>query len=286
MQILYCNVGEMKYYNGIKDDSSPQGGGAYNKNNVGHEANNFTNHNGIFYGFVQSPKNSIKIERLECSPKDDHADDVLVVWIVKKKWIVGYYKNARVYRKLQFTPAEIAAEREHGDYNITTDYAVLIPEQDRNKLINYTSRINIWYGDEATNKEVFEYIEKYDSDRISLLRQIDDFEKPLIGTEREAIVKIRENQSQFRKRMLERYKCKCCLCGVSMDSLLIASHIKPWSRSDDNEKLSADNGLLLCPNHDKLFDLGYISFDDDGNILISNLVDKNTTVFMNINYEM
>ena len=54
-----------------------------------------------------------------------------------------------------------------------------------------------------------------------------------------------------------------------MNELLVASHIKPWSISDANEKLDIHNGLLMCPNHDKLFDRGYISFDDTGRILIS-----------------
>ena len=47
-----------------------------------------------------------------------------------------------------------------------------------------------------------------------------------------------------------------------------------------------NNGLLLCPNHDALFDKGYISFDDDGTILISDSLDEATRVFLNINETM
>ena len=57
--------------------------------------------------------------------------------------------------------------------------------------------------------------------------------------------------------MLKKYHSKCCLCGVDDDALLVASHIKPWAKSDEHEKLDLDNGLLLCPNHDKLFDLAF-----------------------------
>ena len=62
---------------------------------------------------------------------------------------------------------------------------------------------------------------------------------------------------------------KCCLCGLANKEVLIASHIKPWRDSDKNDKLNEYNGLLLCPNHDKVFDIGLISFNDAGEILIS-----------------
>ena len=67
--------------------------------------------------------------------------------------------------------------------------------------------------------------------------------------------------------------------------MLIASHIKPWSVSKPKEKLNTDNGFLLCPNHDKLFDKGYISFDDDGSILISNKIDDENKKLLNISQE-
>ena len=54
---------------------------------------------------------------------------------------------------------------------------------------------------------------------------------------------------------------------------LIASHIKPWAVSDDIERLDPNNGLLLLANIDKAFDLGYISFNDKGKIMISNFLD-------------
>ena len=76
------------------------------------------------------------------------------------------------------------------------------------------------------------------------------------------------------------------MCNVSSNELLIASHIKPWSASNKYEKLDEDNGLLLYPNHDALFDSGYISFDDNGRILISNSLSKNEYIFMNVNINM
>ncbi len=103
--------------------------------------------------------------------------------------------------------------------------------------------------------------------------------------ERKQIVKVRVNQNTFRQQLTRRYK-HCCLCGVANISLLIASHIKPWADSNAKEKLDVNNGLILCPNHDKLFDNGYITFDDNGKIIISDELDKNDRIFMNVNNNM
>ena len=108
---------------------------------------------------------------------------------------------------------------------------------------------------------------------------------PILGESREAVVKIRVNQGIFRDILLKRYG-GCCLCGVSNPSLLNASHIKPWKDSLPEEKLDIDNGLLLCPNHDRLFDKGFISFEDNGIIKISEQLDQNDRVFTNVNPNM
>ena len=105
------------------------------------------------------------------------------------------------------------------------------------------------------------------------------------GKSKEAIVKVRVNQGIFRDRLLSRYS-KCCLCNVNNPQLLIASHIKPWSECEDSEKLLVDNGFLLCPNHDSLFDKGLISFNDDGTIIISDKLDETNRLFMNVNIDM
>lgn len=105
------------------------------------------------------------------------------------------------------------------------------------------------------------------------------------GASQKAIVNVRVNQDIFRNYLLKRYK-RCCLCGVENPTLLIASHIKPWAESEPKEKLDVDNGFLMCPNHDKLFDKGYITFDDDGKIIISGILTENDKVFLNIDSRM
>lgn len=101
------------------------------------------------------------------------------------------------------------------------------------------------------------------------------------GKERFSYIKARVNQNVFRERLLKRYS-NCCLCKVSNPDFLIASHIKPWAVSEVNEKLDCDNGLLLCPNHDALFDSGYISFKDDGTIMLSDDLKQIDAMFMNV----
>lgn len=107
----------------------------------------------------------------------------------------------------------------------------------------------------------------------------------LQGEEREAIVKVRVNQGIFREELIKRYG-KCVLCGIKKKELLIASHIKPWKDSEPEEKVDVDNGFLFCPNHDKLFDNGLISFDDRGKIIISESLDEENRVYANVRQGM
>lgn len=107
----------------------------------------------------------------------------------------------------------------------------------------------------------------------------------LEGYEKETLIKTRVNQGFFRKSLLKQYG-KCCLCAIKNPLLLIASHIKPWVSSQPGEKLDPNNGLLLCPNHDRLFDSGLISFDDEGKIIISDQLEETDRVFSNVTTDM
>ena len=103
-------------------------------------------------------------------------------------------------------------------------------------------------------------------------------------TEKLAIIKSRIGQNNFKNRLVKKYK-KCFLCDIAIPELLIASHIKPWSESNSMERLDINNGLLLCCLHDKLFDLGFISFDDSGKIIISGQIDGALYKTLKINTE-
>lgn len=87
-------------------------------------------------------------------------------------------------------------------------------------------------------------------------------------TEKEAIIRARKGQGLFRNRLLTYWK-GCSITSCKLTDILIASHIKPWRNSNNMERLDMFNGLLLTPNYDKLFDLGFISFDNNGEIIFS-----------------
>lgn len=91
----------------------------------------------------------------------------------------------------------------------------------------------------------------------------------MTSTEREDIIKARRGQGKFR-RNLESIEDGCRITGVTDRRLLRASHIKPWRLCETNhERLDGNNGLLLTPTFDLLFDQGYISFRDGGSCIIS-----------------
>ena len=119
------------------------------------------------------------------------------------------------------------------------------------------------------------------------VKEIDDelYMLDLEGEDRDAIVRVRVNQGKFREALLRKYS-KCCLCGVDDPSFLRASHIKPWSESEPTEKVDVNNGLLLCPNHDELFDKGFISFDENGAIMISKELSNTNQMFLNVHNDM
>ena len=114
---------------------------------------------------------------------------------------------------------------------------------------------------------------------LSLKSDIDELEKCLASktdpekrTEIETLIKARLGQGIFRQNVLEQYP-NCPLTGLDVQSLLIASHIKPWSKCNNEERLDPSNGLMLAPNIDALFDSGLITFETDGTIKISPKID-------------
>jgi putative restriction endonuclease len=82
------------------------------------------------------------------------------------------------------------------------------------------------------------------------------------------LVKTRRNQSFFRESILSSYNSTCCLTGIDIPQLLIASHIIPWSEDEEN-RLNPQNGLCLNSLHDKAFDKGFISFDENYQVVVS-----------------
>ena len=96
-------------------------------------------------------------------------------------------------------------------------------------------------------------------------------DESLRPTERTALVQARLGQGTYRERLIALWQGRCSVTGYADSWVLIASHIKPWYRATNEERLDSRNGLLLTPNLDKVFDLGLITFDpaEKGRIVFS-----------------
>ncbi len=96
---------------------------------------------------------------------------------------------------------------------------------------------------------------------IEEVANIDTRDLPAEGIEREATVRVRVNQSFFRRRIVSAYEFRCCVTGLAVPELLVASHIVPWAQDAAN-RLNPRNGLCLNALHDRAFDRGLMIVDD------------------------
>lgn len=92
-------------------------------------------------------------------------------------------------------------------------------------------------------------------------------------TERTGLVTSRVGQGAFRKDIIHRWEYKCAVTGFGKLDILIASHILPWSEAENDQRLDVNNGILLSPTYDALFDRNLISFENNGKIILSNTID-------------
>jgi hypothetical protein len=93
-------------------------------------------------------------------------------------------------------------------------------------------------------------------------------------TERRTLIDARLGQGLFRARLLRRWDSRCAVTGCRVTPILRASHMRPWRNSNHDEQLNPANGLLLTANLDALFDRFLISFDGDGEMLISHRISE------------
>ncbi len=125
-------------------------------------------------------------------------------------------------------------------------------------VISYYCRIFIDYRSD---------ILKYESPE--LIREKMRIQKSSMSEgKKERLSAARIGQGEYRRKLLE--DCECCpFTLVNDERLLIASHIKPWVASNDQEKIDSKNGFALTPTYDKLFDQGYITFNSDFTVRVS-----------------
>ena len=103
----------------------------------------------------------------------------------------------------------------------------------------------------------------------------------IADTQREALIRARRGQGVFRDRVA-RIEMRCRITGVDNPTHLVASHCKPWRDATNDERLDGENGLLLTPSIDHLFDRGFIGFENDGRLIISPVAHQPSLLRMGI----
>jgi putative restriction endonuclease len=149
------------------------------------------------------------------------------------------------------------------------------PELKRKGIVGLgnTSKLDeeVW-NDFNADKENLAYqsellISKLTNTPIEIISNINLNDLP-IGRDREALVRVRVNQNFFRSAILSSYNLSCCITGLKIPELLVASHINPWA-TDKANRLNFSNGLCLNSIHDKAFDKGIITITPDYKVMIS-----------------
>jgi hypothetical protein len=103
-------------------------------------------------------------------------------------------------------------------------------------------------------------------------------------TEKQSLIQARRGQGIFRDNV-QRIEWQCRITKVNRPEHLIASHCKPWRNSTNAERLDGENGLLLTPTIDHLFDKGFISFEGNGKLIISPVAHRPSLIKMSIDVD-
>ena len=173
----------------------------------------------------------------------------------------------------QIKPPRIYGKSENKDeYNLIRELS--IPN------ITYISILKL---EDKKSKEIIFYFKLFSDYKYFGTKQHPNIEKNEIleiekiaeNTNKVIKKQARIGQGKYRQAVLKEAPF-CPITMISDDRLLIASHIKPWSKSEDNEKTDPKNGFMLTPTFDLLFDRGFISFTDDKKLLLSPFLSKNT----------
>jgi hypothetical protein len=286
MKLLFAHISWMPEYSGKSSETIFSTHGWVVENNEAGERSNFKAVKGQNYGYVpvvQKPcggdPGEIKIGRLGAATADDFVDGVTVIWFAnkpiesKKAYVVGWYRNARVYRKSRSGgPYGYRISCKHKD-------ATLVPENLRKVRIPHKRSIegqqlgfgygqsSIWYADDATDEFVqgiSNYIDSFDRlivgndapDFNQIGDAIDDLDQPDIGNSKpkrgsySATFIVRDDR--VRKSVLKRARGQCEHCGAlgfkrsDGTHFVEAHHIISLAEQGQD---TLDNVIALCPNH-------------------------------------
>jgi hypothetical protein len=109
-------------------------------------------------------------------------------------------------------------------------------------------------------------------------------DETILETNRDAIIQARRGQGLFKQRVSQ-IESMCRITMVSNPAHLVASHLKPWRDSTNEERLDGENGLLLTPSVDHLLDRGFIGFEDSGTLIVSPIAHRPSLQRMGVETE-
>jgi 5-methylcytosine-specific restriction protein A len=273
MNLLFCNVGWMEKYSGLSGDSI-SGGGSYNDHFIGHEVCNFTEVDGVVYGYVQA-QGQIKLERLGANKSDMEVNGVTVVWTARqgsgRTVVVGWYKNATVYRKYQKVDFESSKHSKDkiNWYRIVAEAKdiTLLSIEDRHLVIPRATKggigqNNVWYAQADESIQIREAVEKLiDNNGSARLPDVDRVDGYQEGNPRlVAHIRRERNQKIVKKKKAETLESTGCLaCEVcGFDSYEVygehgkefceVHHLKPLSKADGVIETTLDDLAIVCSN--------------------------------------
>ncbi|MBR6964585.1 MAG: HNH endonuclease [Prevotella sp.] len=228
---------------------------------------------------LQAYMNAIKAEYLTPSQQYRGKDEMRSLWSERMEKI-----NSLPDGIVDFTIREQSQIAGPRGYVNSSDKIYKLIREISLPLVSYISAMRLDYnGQPMFYLKLFADFEEIEKRKAYILnygsvRQ--DEEEPFQGVREEGVREKssalrygREGQEEYRRKLLE----ECPFCPITMineESLLIASHIKPWAVSDSKERVDPNNGFILSPLYDKLFDRGYITFSNDKRVSISNWLSR------------
>jgi hypothetical protein len=194
-------------------------------------------------------------------------------WLISVKW---EKLDRAIQPKLHFDaikptlPAKYSPLNKKTGYGLQAIYLAAVPDPMAQVLLKVLG---------VKSNDIIRKVKSLGSDDDEAIENIEDQIQQSIendtnidSTEKKALVNARRGQGKYRQN-LGAIETGCRISGITDKRLLRASHIKPWRCCKNNhERLDGNNGLLLSPNIDHLFDRGYITFCDDGKVIISNRI--------------
>jgi len=198
-----------------------------------------------------------------------------------KDWLIQVGKSAGTAEKYSRAVAGVIS-RWAMDANLSTKYIDQVHSiTELVKIYDGLENVDIYIERNKHNKNIYscalkafiDYRRRESSEELE--HDINDIlkDRSIKAADKTSFISARVGQGKYRSKLIS-YWGKCALTGYSDVRILVASHIKPWRDSTHAERLDPYNGLLLLPNFDKAFDLGYITFTEKGLLNASEFIES------------